>query len=74
MKPGCFLEKLISVLLTSLLISSLAAAQQKKSSVKNEAAPNRLSVDQQDALELLKTLARNLKSEPDKLTAAILQA
>ena len=74
MKPGCFLEKLISVLLTSLLISSLAAAQQKKSSVKNEAAPNRLSVDQQDALELLKTLARNLKSEPDKLTAATLQA
>ena len=33
-----------------------------------------LSVDQQDALDSLKTLARNPKSEPDKLAAGRLQA
>ena len=42
--------------------------------MKDAADINRLSVNQQDALGLLKSLARNLKSEPDKLTAAILQA
>lgn len=74
MKLGCLLQKVLSVLTMSLLVSSMAAAQVKKGRVKNGADLNRLSVDQQDALELLKTLARNLKSEPDKLSAAILQA
>lgn len=74
MKPGYFLQRSFSVLMMSLLVSSMAAAQLKNRSVGNVAEPNRLSVDQQDAFELLKTLARNLKSEPDKLTAATLQA
>lgn len=74
MKPGCFLQKTFSVLMMSLLVSSMAAAQLRKDSVRNVAEPNRLSADQQDAFELLKTLARNLKSEPDRLTAATLQA
>ena len=74
MKPGCFLQKALSVLITSLLVSSLAAAQQKKSGVKNGADSSGLSADQQDALDLLKTLAKNLKSESDKLTAGPLQA
>ena len=73
MKPSR-LKRLFSVLITSLLISSMAVAQQKRSSAKNDADLNRVSVDQQDALELLKTLAMSLKSEPDKLTAATLQA
>jgi hypothetical protein len=74
MKPNCFPQRVLSVLIASLLLLSAAAAQVKKRSLKNEADINRLSVNQQDALELLKTLARNLKSEPDKLAAAILQA
>ena len=74
MKSGFFLQKSLLVLMMSLLVSSMAAAQLKKVSVKNVAEPNRLSVDQQDAFELLKTLATSLKSEPDKLTAATLQA
>jgi len=53
---------------------SASAGRDKKGGLKNAADINRLSVSQQDALELLKTLARNLKSEPDKLAAAILQA
>jgi hypothetical protein len=73
MKPGRFLQKLLSLMITSLIISAAAAAQSKKTDFKN-ADIDRLSVNQQDALELLKTLARSLKSEPDKLTAATLQA
>lgn len=74
MKPNCSPRKFLSVLLVSLFISSAAVAQLKKDTVKNAADLNGLSVNQQDALELLKTLARNLKSESDKLTAATLQA
>lgn len=74
MKPGGLFQKFFSLLMMSFLVSSMAAAQLKKSSVKNRTELNRLSVEQQDALELLKTLAQNLKSEPDKLTAATLQA
>ncbi|HKP80720.1 MAG TPA: hypothetical protein VJT69_01820 [Pyrinomonadaceae bacterium] len=74
MKPGYFLQKSLSLLMLSLLVSSMAAAQLKNGSGGNVAEPSSLSVDQQDAFELLKTLARNLKSEPDKLTAATLQA
>jgi hypothetical protein len=73
MNSGCFLHKFLSVLIASLMLLSTAAAQLKKNSLKN-ADINRRSVNQQDALELLKTVARNLKSEPDKLAAATLQA
>jgi hypothetical protein len=74
MKPHYFLQKFLSVLIASFLLLSTAAAQLKKGNLKNATNINKLSVDQQDALELLKTVARNLKSEPDKLAAAILQA
>lgn len=74
MKSVCFLHKFLSVLIVSLLLLSTAAAQLKKGSPKNAADINGLSVNQLDAFELLKTLARTLKSEPDKLAAAILQA
>src|SRR5215216_7743363 len=74
MKPGCFLHRVLSMLIVAGLLLSAAAAQVKKGGLKNAADINRLSLNQQDALELLKTLARNLKSEPDKLAAAILQA
>lgn len=73
MKPSCFLRKFLFMLMITLIVSSTAAAQTKKG-VKNIEALDSLSVDQQDALELLKSLATNLKSEPDKLTAATLQA
>lgn len=51
---------LLSVLFITL---STALAQSPK-----------FDVDRQDALDLLKSLARNLKSEPDKIAAARLQA
>ena len=62
------------MVIASLLILSAVTAQVKRGGAKNRTDINGLSVNQQDALELLKTLARNLKSEPDKLTAATLQA
>jgi len=74
MKPTCFLQKLLSVLIASSLLASTISAQLKKGNLKSPDDVNALSVNQQDALELLKTLARNLKSEPDKLAAAVLQA
>jgi hypothetical protein len=74
MKPGHFLSKFLSLLIASFLLSPTAAAQLKKGGLKHSADTNVLSANQQDALELLKTLAMNLKSEPDKLTAATLQA
>lgn len=74
MKPNCFFQKSLSALIASLLLLSTTAAQLRKASPKNAPEINGLSVNQQDALELLKTLARDLKSEPDKMAAAILQA
>jgi len=74
MKPRYFLQKILSLLLASLLSIFTVAAQSKKISVKNSTDINRLSVNEQDALDLLRTLTRNLKSEPDKLAAATLQA
>jgi len=64
----CSVRNSLPVFIVSLLFSSIVVAQ------KIPVETTRLSVNQQDALELLKTLARSLKSEPDKLTAAVLQA
>jgi hypothetical protein len=55
-------------------LSSPAVAQRRNSLATAPEFPAVLSVDQQNALDLLKTLARDLKKEPDKLTAAKLQA
>ena len=52
-------NRVLRLSLAILLTSSVAMAQ---------------AVEQQDALDQLKTLARNLKSEPDKIAAGKLQA
>ena len=52
-------NRVLFLLLAMLLTSGVAHAQ---------------SVERQDAIDLLKTLARNLKSEPDRLGAGRLQA
>ena len=57
-----------------LLLSASAVAQQKNPAGRNHPEVRQLSVDQQDALELMKTLAQDLKSESDNLSAAVLQA
>ncbi|HET8781734.1 MAG TPA: hypothetical protein VFM63_04930 [Pyrinomonadaceae bacterium] len=51
---------------TILLVSSVTMAQTVK--------PDEFSVNQQDALDLLKTLALSLKSEQDKIGAGTVQA
>lgn len=51
--------RILPLLSVLVLTSSVAMAQ---------------AVDQQDAIDLLKTTARSLKSEPDKITAGRLQA
>lgn len=56
-------NRVFSLLAAILLASSVTIAQDVKS-----------EVDQQDAVDLLKTLARDLKREPDKLAAGRLQA
>jgi len=71
MNPLWSVQKFLSVLIVSALLSSMAVAQK---SAPKAAELNGLSPNQQDALELLKTLARGLKTETDKLSAAVLQA
>ncbi len=75
MKPDCFAPRLLSPLIASLLLcSSLAVAQRKNRAIKNVAEPVQLSLNERDALDLLKSLAQSLKGESDKLAAAPLQA
>ena len=70
----CARRRFASLVASVLLLSPLAVAQRKDSPVRNGAGVVQLSAHQQDALDLMKTLAQNLKSEPDKLTAATQQA
>lgn len=65
------LKRVIPLAMAILLVPLLTMAQ---TNGPRSHPPNELSVDQQDALDLLKTLARSLKSEADKLAAATLQA
>lgn len=76
MKPIAWpaLRYFSSLVASFLLLASPVRAQQKDSPVRNGAGVVQLSEHQQDALDLLKSLAQNLKSEPDKLTAARQQA
>ena len=62
MKPT-FSSRLLLLVLTAVLMSPLTRAQSTTR-----------AIEQQDALNLLKTLARSLKSEPDKPAAGRLQA
>ena len=64
----------VFLLLPALLIVSSIAMAQRAKPVAPNAPQNELSIEQQDALDLLKTTARNLKSETDKLAAGRLQA
>jgi adenosyl cobinamide kinase/adenosyl cobinamide phosphate guanylyltransferase len=67
-------SKLLTLFMALVLLPLTAMAQRRNSLTANSNTPEPLSVEQQDALELLRTLARNLKSEPDKLAAGRLLA
>ncbi|HKG47602.1 MAG TPA: hypothetical protein VKB02_12785 [Pyrinomonadaceae bacterium] len=69
-----FSRRFFSTLVLSLFLLSPVAAQTKQTTKPNAPGSRSISPDQQDALDLLKTLAQQLKSEPDKLAAASLQA
>ena len=73
MKLACS-PRFLSSLVLSLLLISPAIAQRKEATNKTLPGSNTLSLQQQDALDLLKTLAQELKSEADKPAAASLQA
>ncbi len=68
-----FPARMLLLLATILLVSSDAMAQSVKPNPPASAA-DEFSVAQQDALDLLKSLARSLKSEQDKIGAGIIQA
>jgi hypothetical protein len=57
-----------------LVFATCAAAQQQPPHSKTRPQVRQLSVEQQDALDLMKSLAQDLKSESDNLPAAVLQA
>lgn len=69
-----FSPRFLSSLVLALLFISPAIAQRKNAATKTVPGSNPLSIHQQDALDLLKTLAQELKSEADKPAAASLQA
>ena len=60
------MKQFVQTLMLVLVVAGLPAAVR--------AQQTELSVDQQNAVDLLKTLARDLRKESDKLTAAKLQA
>ena len=75
MKAHVFLSRFFSTLVASVLFfSSLAVAQQKDLAGKSGLTVDGLSVNQQDALDLMKTLAQDLRTQSDKSSAAALQA
>jgi urease gamma subunit len=68
--------RLFSICLALLIFSSLQVRAQRSAAVKSKPPDTSTSVspEQQDAIDLLRTLAQNLKTESDKLSAAKLQA
>ncbi len=64
----------LSLFVLAMLLSSPAMAQRRNLLTTPPEFPSALSADQQNAVDLLKTLARDLKKEPDKLAVARLQA
>ena len=72
MKPHVFSPRVFSTLVASILFfSSLALAQQRD--LAGPSGPT-VNVHRQDALDLMKTLAQDLKTQSDKPSAAALQA
>ena len=69
-----FSPRFLWTLALSLLFISPAMGQRKDAVNKTVPGSNPLALQQQDALDLLKTLAQDLKSESDKPAAAALQA
>jgi hypothetical protein len=65
--------KVLFSLFIMLAVSPVLIVAQRNPRAKLTDPPVR-SIEQQDALDLLRTLAQNLKSEPDKLSAGRLQA
>ena len=65
-------NRLFSLFITLVVLPAVIVAQ--RSPRAKSPGPTLPSVEQQDALDLLRTLAQNLKSEPDKLSAGRLQA
>ncbi len=74
MKRVCFPPRWLSSLVAGLLLFSSVIGQGEKINLKNGRERTRLSINQQDAFDLMKSLAQSLKGESDKLTAAALQA
>jgi len=75
MKPRVFSPRLFSTLFVSVLFfSSFAVAQQKDPAGPSDPTVNGPSVYRQDALDLMRTLAQDLKTQSDKPSAAALQA
>lgn len=69
-----FSPRFLSSLVLSLLFLTPGMAQRKDAANKAIPGTRVLSLNRQDALDLLKTLAQELKTESDKLGAASLQA
>lgn len=69
-RPRYFLTLVISVFFSS----SLAIAQEKDPAGKSGQIIDETAIHQQDALDLLKSVAQELKTQPDKPSAAALQA
>lgn len=75
MKPRVFSPSLFSTLVVSVLFfSSFAVAQQRDLAGPSGPTVNGPSAYRQDALDLMKTLAQDLKTQSDKPAAAALQA
>jgi hypothetical protein len=75
MKPHVFSPRLFSTLVASVLFfSSFVVAQQRDLAGPSGPIVNGTSAYRQDALDLMKTLAQDLKTQPDKPSAAVLQA
>ena len=73
---GSFGIRLFSLSLVLLIFSSLEIKAQRSANVRSRQPDSvtSFSPDQQDAIDLLRTLARSLKTESDKPAAAKLQA
>jgi len=67
-------QRLSSLLLMLLVPFSVTMAQRTRSAPTSVDLSSEFSVEQQDALDLLRTLAQSLRNESDKLAAGKLQA
>lgn len=64
----------LGMFLSLIVFSSPTLAQRKEISGKRATVPSKLSIEQQDALDLMKTQAQDIRSEPDKPAVSAVQA